>query len=82
MNATLVNMVDWSDPERTLKPLVDGGTEGTFLNARKTNSFQRISWPSSSNHSHTVLLLRMFSGYARQAHSVPCMYYRHYTPTS
>lgn len=21
-------MVDWSDPERTLKPLIDGGTEG------------------------------------------------------
>jgi molybdopterin/thiamine biosynthesis adenylyltransferase len=29
MNATLVNMVDWDDPERTLKPLIDGGTEGT-----------------------------------------------------
>jgi hypothetical protein len=31
INATLVNMVDWSDPERTLKPLIDGGTEGKHL---------------------------------------------------
>ena len=31
MNATLVNMVDWDDPERTLKPLIDGGTEGEDL---------------------------------------------------
>ena len=28
MNATLVNMVDEEDMERTLKPLIDGGTEG------------------------------------------------------
>jgi hypothetical protein len=28
MNATLVNMVDWNDPQNTLKPLIDGGTEG------------------------------------------------------
>jgi ubiquitin-activating enzyme E1 C len=28
INATLVNMVDWGDPQRTLKPLIDGGTEG------------------------------------------------------
>ena len=31
INATLVNMVDWDDPEHTLKPLIDGGTEGTFI---------------------------------------------------
>jgi ubiquitin-activating enzyme E1 C len=28
INATLVNMVDWDDPQRSLKPLIDGGTEG------------------------------------------------------
>ena len=31
MNATLVNLVDWDDLERTLKPLIDGGTEGGTL---------------------------------------------------
>lgn len=30
INATLVGLVDESDPE-SLKPLVDGGTEGMFL---------------------------------------------------
>jgi len=30
INATLVNMVDWDDPQRTLKPLIDGGTEGNM----------------------------------------------------
>jgi len=34
MNATLVNMVDWDDPEHTLKPLIDGGTEGFRGQAR------------------------------------------------
>jgi len=28
INATLVNLVDWDDPQRTLKPMIDGGTEG------------------------------------------------------
>lgn len=28
INATLVNMVDWNDPEGTVKPFIDGGTEG------------------------------------------------------
>jgi ubiquitin-activating enzyme E1 C len=30
MNATLVNLVDPENPE-SLKPLIDGGTEGTYL---------------------------------------------------
>ncbi len=29
INATLVDMVDMENPD-TLKPLIDGGTEGTF----------------------------------------------------
>lgn len=31
INATLVNLVDWDDPQRTLKPMIDGGTEGMPL---------------------------------------------------
>lgn len=31
MNATLVNLVDPENPE-SLKPMIDGGTEGRFLN--------------------------------------------------
>jgi ubiquitin-activating enzyme E1 C len=38
MNATLVNMVDGEDMERTLKPLIDGGTEGL--------STWSLAWPT------------------------------------
>ena len=41
INATLVNMVDWDDPQRTLKPLIDGGTEGI------SDSFKRSQFQGS-----------------------------------
>ena len=43
MNATLVNMVDWDDPEHTLKPLIDGGTEGTLFCRQSHNAARKVS---------------------------------------
>ena len=40
INATLVDMVDMNNPE-SLKPLIDGGTEGMF-SLRWRNNFMRI----------------------------------------
>lgn len=38
INSTLVNMVDMEDPE-SLKPLIDGGTEGKLLYPGTTEGF-------------------------------------------
>jgi molybdopterin/thiamine biosynthesis adenylyltransferase len=56
INATLVNMVDWNDPERTLKPLIEGGTEGERIN-EASNFPPRFPWTSSCNRSYPELLL-------------------------
>jgi len=37
INATLVNLVDPENPE-SLKPLIDGGTEGVCFNAPRTEN--------------------------------------------
>lgn len=37
INATLVNMVDAENPE-SLKPLIDGGTEGMFVEFYRVSS--------------------------------------------
>jgi hypothetical protein len=60
MNATLVNLVDPENPE-SLKPLIDGGTEGLYLpntyycTVLKSNA--RIQRPSArySPHPHFML---------------------------
>ena len=83
MNATLVNLVDWDDPERTLKPLIDGGTEGgTVPSLGNSSSYFRLPWTSSCHHSNSEFLLWMLSGYACQTYRLSCLHYRHYAATT
>jgi hypothetical protein len=42
INATLVGMVDEDDPE-SLKPLIDGGTEGAFRGLQGGPSVMRVA---------------------------------------
>lgn len=60
MSATLVNLVDPENPE-SLKPLIDGGTEGAFRTysdnslANSTNQVSRVRPVSSFQPSHHVM---------------------------
>ncbi len=64
INATLVNMVDPENPE-SLKPLIDGGTEGYFaiISPIPSNTdpdiMLRIQGPSPCHLAYGVFLLRM-----------------------
>lgn len=60
INSTLIGMVDFEDPE-SLKPLIDGGTEGMFAHlcwtqnrARLTDN--RIQGTGACDFTHTFLL--------------------------
>ena len=59
INATLVDMVDMEDPE-SLKPLIDGGTEGRFeadsLYVLKADEGSRVQGPSQSHLTHHEFL--------------------------
>jgi hypothetical protein len=68
INATLVNMVDQSVPE-SMKPLIDGGTEGMRQHKGSRRWFQisfphRIQGSGSRHHPNCHILLRMLSGHA------------------
>jgi hypothetical protein len=72
INATLVNLVDEENPE-SLKPLIDGGTEGLLLSTSQAlnfNLYLRFQGPSPRDPSHCVVLLRMLPRYAKQAHDI------------
>ena len=64
MSATLVNLVDPENPE-SLKPLIDGGTEGqstwdlyiSYFDVPRYVRFQRASTRHSSYH---YIMLRVF----------------------
>jgi ubiquitin-activating enzyme E1 C len=60
MNATLVNLVDPENPE-SLKPLIDGGTEGMesdcCLGYSCSKSLSRLQGPSSCDTSDNHILL-------------------------
>lgn len=63
INATLYNMIDESNPE-SLKPLIDGGTEGTSLISYPyafLNPFHRfrLQRPSTCHLPQYHILLRM-----------------------
>ena len=63
INATLVNLVDPENPE-SLKPLIDGGTEGmqpkAYLWINYLNIFRcRLQGPSPSDSANHHVLLRM-----------------------
>jgi molybdopterin/thiamine biosynthesis adenylyltransferase len=62
MNATLINMVDEEVPE-SVKPLIDGGTEGTSYFTIHIHPHSchatRISRSSPCNHSQEVIMLRV-----------------------
>lgn len=55
INATLVNMVDWDDPEHTLKPLIDGGTEGAFISI--VLLMARFPWSGKGYYTYANFLL-------------------------
>jgi len=57
INATLVNMVDEENPE-SLKPLIDGGTEGE---RRVDSADDRVQGTESSDSSHRHCVLRVLS---------------------
>lgn len=78
MNATLVNMVDWNDPERTLKPLIDGGTEGTCFLLHAYLIISRFPRTGSCDHSNSKFLLRMLARYAWQTYSLSSVYHRNH----
>lgn len=63
INSTLVGMVDFEDPE-SLKPLIDGGTEGMFAHSRRLqNKAQltgnRIQGTGACDFAHAFLLYRV-----------------------
>lgn len=64
INATLVNMIDEENPE-SLKPLIDGGTEGIALprysRLIRLTCYSRLSRSSSSHLPNHHILLRMLS---------------------
>lgn len=66
INATLVNMVDPENPE-SLKPLIDGGTEGHFGSVSPFRSVlipmttHRVQGTSPCHLAYGVILLRMLS---------------------
>jgi len=53
----LVNMVNWDDPEQTLKPLIDGGTEGVQNSRPPLTCVYRISGTGSIDHTDPNFLL-------------------------
>lgn len=79
INATLVNMVDPEVPE-SLKPLIDGGTEGRFVCSGDVSfwckSYFRLQRPSPCHPPNCIVVLRMFSRYVEQADGVPDLYHR------
>lgn len=68
INATLVNLVDPENAE-SLKPLIDGGTEGMYHLLCSTRLIihvvvYRIQRTSSSDSADILLLLRMLARHA------------------
>ena len=85
INAMLVNLVDPEEPE-SLKPLIDGGTEGFFLLPISTWTLlltlsQRIQGTGAGNLAHNNVMLRVFSRHANQAHRIPHLHDRQYAPS-
>ena len=69
INATLVNMVDPENPE-SLKPLIDGGTEGAYSAMCYLVLYQdltphRFQRTGSRYSAHRDIMLRVFIGHAQ-----------------
>lgn len=79
INATLVNMVDPENPQ-SLKPLIDGGTEGEYTSITLLIALIvcRLQGPSSCYPTHNHVVLRMLVGYAEQANPIPHLHHRQY----
>lgn len=60
INATLVGMVDFENPE-SLKPLIDGGTEGRFIGRKHQTSLilNRIQRPSACDFTDNDIVYRV-----------------------
>jgi molybdopterin/thiamine biosynthesis adenylyltransferase len=83
INATLVNLVDPENPE-SLKPLIDGGTEGSSFHIpidAFSDLSQRIQGTGAGYLTHNNVLLRVLPRHAQQAHRIPYLHDRKYTPT-
>jgi hypothetical protein len=79
INNTLVEMVDEDNPD-SLKPIVDGGTEGmTFskLPSVRANGAKRIQGPIQGDITDNDFVYRMSTGYACPKRSGAIMYSSH-----
>jgi len=93
MSATLVNLVDPDVPE-SLKPLIDGGTEGqwvpcgvcTTAKGLKLNDFDfvkyRLQGPSACDAPDDHIVLRMQPRHAHAADRVPDLHHRQHASSS
>lgn len=87
INAKLVDMVDDDDPT-SLKPLIDGGTEGLYGDGSSWNTklidtiHNRLQGSGSCDIADNQLMLRMFIGYVQQTYYIPNLYNCQYTSSS
>lgn len=84
INAMLVNLVDPEEPE-SLKPLIDGGTEGFFASHvhmdASSDLITRIQGTGAGYLAHNNVMLRVFPRHANQAHRIPHLHDRQYAPS-
>lgn len=86
INATVVNMYDEDDPE-TLKPIIDGGTEGALLAMAPSCKSHvvihslRLQRPISYHPPKNDRMLRMFPRYANETYNIPHVHHCEY-PTA
>jgi hypothetical protein len=74
INAKLVSMVDMENPE-SLKPLIDGGTEGKQPKSYSTNSL-RLQGPVARHPANNHKLLRVHNRHADPAYRIPNLHDR------
>lgn len=86
INAKLVDMVDDEDPT-SLKPLIDGGTEGLYESWIVSWNIMlivrdRLQGSGSCDIADNQLMLRMLIGYVQQAYHIPNLYNCQHTSSS
>ena len=84
INATLVGMVDMENPD-SLKPLIDGGTEGAYLNMLWSTFLtvvHRLQGASKSHPTNHDELHRMPAGHARTEGGCTVMHPRYHSTSA